>query len=188
MTTVQEMTIPILFAWLFVETIWDLKERDIPRWFSIIPLATGLIHLAWVGNWLAALLMLISILGTHITHPGRYVVVAAPVVFLVFLPGMLPLAIGWSLLYLAWELGWFGGADALAGAYLLIWFPTWAMLIGIGLGLIAWNLAFATKVFGKHAGLRIWTRVSAGVPGIKTPGLGTFTLALVLFSIISFFQ
>lgn len=86
--------IPILFVWLLAETIWDLKERDIPHWFSIIPLATGLIHLAWVGNWLAALLMLIPILGTRISHPGRYVVVAAPIVFIVFLPEMLPLAIG----------------------------------------------------------------------------------------------
>jgi hypothetical protein len=38
----------------------------------------------------------------------------SPLIFLAFLPEILPLAIGWGLLYLAWELGWFGGADALA--------------------------------------------------------------------------
>ena len=180
MTTVQEMAIPILFSWLFAETIWDLKDRYIPRWFSIIPLATGLIHLAWVGNWPAALLMLISILGTHITHPGRYMVVAAPIIFLVFLPSMLPLSIGWSLLYLAWELGWFGGADALAGAYLLIWFPGWEMLIGIVLGVLVWNVGMALIRYGKDAGVQIWTKFRLGVPGISTPGLGGFFLALVI--------
>jgi hypothetical protein len=178
MTPVQEVAIPILFAWLFVETIWDLKERDIPRWFSIIPLATGLIHLAWVGDWPAALLMLISILGTHITHPGRYVVVAAPIIFLAFLPGMFPLAIGWSLLYLAWELGWFGGADALAGAYLLIWFPAWEMLIGIVLGILVWNVGVALIHYGKDAGLQIWTTTKAHALGTSVPGMGAFLIAL----------
>ena len=89
MSTVEEIAIPILFVWLLAETIWDLKDRDIPRWFSIIPLTAGLIHLAWAGNWQAAVLMVFSILGTHISHQGRYVVVTAPVVFLAFLPEML---------------------------------------------------------------------------------------------------
>ncbi len=65
---------------------------------------------------------------------------------------MLPLAIGWSLLYLAWELGCFGGAEALAGAYWLVWFPGWEMLIGILIGSITRNLALAMKMFGKQAG------------------------------------
>ena len=181
MTQVQEIAIPVLLVWLLLETVWNLKDRDIPRWFSIIPLAAGLIHLVWAGNWLAAVLMLFSILGTHITHSGRYVVVAAPIIFLAFLPEILPLAIGWVLLYLAWELGWFGGADALAGAYLLIWFPGWEMLIGIVLGIIIWNLALAMKMFGKQAGLQIWSRVSAGMKGLKTPGLGAFLLVVHLY-------
>jgi hypothetical protein len=187
MNVVQEIAIPILLVWLLAETLWDLKNRDIPRWFSIIPLTAGLIHLAWVGNWPAALLMVFSILGTHISHPGRYVIVAAPVVFLAFLPGTLPLAIGWSLLYLAWELGWFGGADALAGAYLLIWFPGWEMLIGIVLGILVWNVGVALIRYRMDAGLQIWTKVRLGVPGKSNPGLGGFLLALtILITYIGF--
>ena len=130
-------------------------------------------------------LLLFSILGTHITHPGRDVVVTAPIIFLAFLPEMLPLAIGWSLLYLAWELGWFGGEDALAGAYLLIWFPAREMLVGIVLEIMAWNLVLAMKVFGKHTGLHIWSRVSARVKGIKVSGLGSFLLAICFFLLSS---
>lgn len=178
MTPVQEIAIPTLFAWLLAETIWDLKERDIPRWFSVIPLTAGLIHLAWTGNWLAALLMAFSILGTHITHPGRYVMVATPIIFLAFLPDMLPLAIGWSLLYLAWELRWFGSADALAGAYLLIWFPAWEMLVGIVFGILVWNGAVALIRYGKDAGLQIWTTTKAHALGTSVPGMGAFLIAL----------
>jgi hypothetical protein len=181
MTSVQNVAIPCLLVWLLTETIWDLKDRNIPRWFSIIPLMVGLIHLALDGNWLSAVLMTISILGTNIRGRWRYLVVGMPVLVLVFLPGILPLAIGWSLLYLAWELGWFGGADALAGAYLLVWFPEWEMAVCIVIGVLMWILMIAGILFGKQAGLHIWTRVSAGVRGIKTPGLGAFLVALLLF-------
>lgn len=178
MTAVQEIVIPVLFVWLLVETIWDLKDRDIPRWFSIIPLAIGLIHLAWVGYWPAAVLMVLSILGTHINYQGRYVVVAAPIVFIAFLPEMLPLAIGWSLLYLAWELRWFGGADALAGAYLLIWFPEWEMLVGIVVGILVWNVGVALIRYGKNAGIRIWVTTRLRGPETRVPGMGAFLLAM----------
>jgi hypothetical protein len=55
------------------------------------------------------------------------------------------------------------------------------MLIGIVLGIIIWNLALAMKMFGKQAGLQIWSRVSAGMKGLKTPRLGVFLLAVHLY-------
>ena len=71
----------VLGLWLFAETIWDLRQREIPRWFSLIPLVTGLLHLVWVSPWLAAFLMAFSILGTHLIQPSRYLVVAARLFF-----------------------------------------------------------------------------------------------------------
>ena len=178
MTPVQDIAIPVLFVWLLAETAWDLKDRNIPRWFSVVPLTTGLLHLAWVGHWPAAVMMTFSILGTHIAGRWRYAVAVAPVVFLAFLPGMLPLAIGWGLLYLAWELGWFGGADALAGAYLLVWFPGWEMLVGMVTGILIWNIGMVMLRYGKNAGLALWVTIQVSRDGTKTPGLGAFVLAL----------
>ena len=178
MTWDPTIVLLILWGWLFLETLWDFKNRDIPRWFSLIPLIIGLIHLVWIDRWLVAILMGISILGTHLAHPRRYLVVAAPLVFLAFQPGMLPLALGWSLLYLAWELGWIGGADALAGAYLLIWCPAWEMLIGIVFGIFVWHVGLALARYGPQAGLQIWVTVQQQIRGTRLPGMGAFLIAL----------
>jgi len=184
MTQVQVIAVPVLLVWLVVETLWDFRDQNIPRWFSLVPLTSGFVHLAWVGNWLAAILMMVSILGTNLSSQGRYFVVIAPTIVVAFLPGLLPLAIGWLLLYWAWELGWMGAADSLAGAYLLVWFPSWEILTSIVFGILVWNVGMGLTRYGGKIGLRIWVTTSTQSEGTRIPGMGAFALALGLCAVI----
>ena len=177
---IHNMTIGLLFVWLLAETIWDFKNPEIPRWFSIIPLSLGLIAFALGSGW-GALLLAASILATNITQPWpRRLLVVVPAI-LVGIWGYMPLTAGWLLLYLAWELNILGGADALAGLYLLVWFPVVPMLVTLIVGLFLWNLGILLLRHGRETGPRLWTTITNKTAATRAPGMGAFLIALALF-------
>ena len=109
------ITTGLLFIWLTAETVWDFKNQEIPRWFSVIPLSTGLIAFAFTRSGWVALLVTASILATNITQPWQRRLLTVVPAILAGVWGYIPLTAGWLLLYLAWETGILGGVDALAG-------------------------------------------------------------------------
>jgi hypothetical protein len=184
LTEVQHTTIPFLFSWLFIETMWDFRDRQIPLWFSWIPLLTGLVYLILLGDWLIATLLGISLMATHILTRWQIFAVVGSALGLVWFSDTHPLLIGWLILYGLWALGWLGAADSLAGLYLLIWFPEWEMLMSIGLGILIWHVGLAVDFFGRQVGLKIWTTVQTQAKGTKVPGLGAFLFAISIFELV----
>ena len=178
----HSITTGLLFVWLIAETIWDIKSQEIPRWFSIIPLSLGLIAFAFDRSGWVALLMTVSILVTNITQPWQRRLLLVVPAILVGIWGYMPLAAGWLLLYLAWEAGVLGGADALAGLYLLVWFPVLPMLAMLIVGLLFWNLGILILRHGRETGPRLWTTITNRTDATRAPGMGAFLIALVLFA------
>ncbi len=183
LTPTQHTVIPLLFSWLFIETMWDFRDREIPRWFSWIPLLLGLVYLVLLGDWVIAILLGTSLMATHILTRWRIIAVVGVAFGLIYFPEVYPLLIGWLILYGLWELGWLGAADSLAGLYLLIWFPEWEMLFSIGLGILIWHVGLALDYFGRQAGLKIWTTVQTQAKGTSVPGLGAYLIAVIVFAV-----
>ena len=184
LTETQHAAIPLLFSWLFIETMWDFRNRQIPPWFSLFPLMAGMFYLVLMGDWLITILLGISIAATHIPDRWRIFVVTGSVLGMLGFPESYPLLAGWLLLYGLWELGWLGAADSLAGLFLLVWFPAWEMLLSIGLGILIWHVVLALDIYGGNLGLKIWTTVQTRSQGTRVPGLGAMLLAISIFGVM----
>ena len=68
MTFANIITLACLFAWLVFETIWDLRDRNIPIWFSLAVLIPGVVMLAMgVSVWAAILMGISMFISTKMT-------------------------------------------------------------------------------------------------------------------------
>jgi len=177
---------PLLLIWMTFEAGWNLFQRRLPVWFSLIPLGAGLIYLAVTGQvWLAAIIAL-AVMATEIEARPLRIVGALLAVMLITLlyPEHLPLAVGWIVFVALWDVRVLYGADALAGLVLLIFFPSWLMLACIGMGLGLWALIVLTARYRRDFGLRLWTVLANRAKGTSYPAIGGFVLALVAYALL----
>jgi hypothetical protein len=176
-----------LFCWLVFETIWDLRTCDhaIPVWFSLAILLPALVWLGYFVSPWAALLMAVSIVSTDIYQRSLvlgFLGMFAPPPLVVFIfPTLLPLVIGWAVLLSLWFLRVLGGADALAALALLLFFPSWIMVMAILAGILCWSLALLWLKHRKDIGLRLWTVLSSRAAGTRQAGLGAYVLAVLFY-------
>ena len=186
MTFANAIILICLFAWLVFETIWDLRDRNIPIWFSLAMLVPGVIKLAvGVSVW-PAILMVVSVACTEAYRRTKLVALVgifAPLVLIQALfPALQPLAIYWLVIVVLWLVGVIGGADALTGLSLALFFPsTWAMPIAIFCGIICWNTALLLLKYRKDAGLRVWTVLRTRAGGDTVAGIGAYALAVLFY-------
>ena len=174
---------PLLLIWMTFEAGWNLFQRRLPLWFSLIPLGAGLVYLAVSDQaWLAVIIAL-AVMATEIeARPLRMVGALLSVTLIILLsPDHLPLAVGWVLLSALWEVRVLYGADALAGLVLLIFFPSWFMLTCMGIGLGLWAVIVLAMRYKKDFGLRLWTVLANRANGTDYPGIGGFVLALIVY-------
>ncbi len=177
---------PLLLIWMTFEAGWNLFQRRLPVWFSLIPLGAGLVYLAATGQaWLAVVIAL-AVMATEIeTRPLRIVGALLAVMLITLLsPEHLPLAVGWIVFVALWEVRVLFGADALAGLVLLIFFPSWLMLACVGMGLGLWALIVLAARYRRDFGLRLWTVLVNRAKGTSYPAIGGFVLALVVFAFL----
>ncbi|MBC8507531.1 MAG: hypothetical protein H8D34_21910 [Chloroflexi bacterium] len=177
---------PLLLIWMTFEAGWNLFQRRLPVWFSLIPLGAGLVYLATTGQtWLAAIIAL-AVMATEIdAHPLRLVGALLAVMLITLLsPEHLPLAVGWMAFVALWEVRALYGADALAGLVLLIFFPSWFMLACIGIGLGLWALIVLAARYKRGFSLRLWTVLANRTRGTTYPAIGGFVLALVVYALL----
>ncbi|MBC8508537.1 MAG: hypothetical protein H8D34_27075 [Chloroflexi bacterium] len=178
---------PLLLIWMTFEAGWNLFQRRLPLWFSLIPLGAGLVYLAVSDQaWLAVIIAL-AVMATEIeARPLRMVGALLSVTLIILLsPDHLPLAVGWVLLSALWEVRVLYGADALAGLVLLIFFPSWLMLASIGIGLGLWSLIVLAMRYRRDFGLRLWTVLANRAEGTTYPAIGGFVLALAVYLFLS---
>jgi len=176
----------LLFGWLVFETVWDLRSHNLPVWFSLAMLIPGIALLA-IASPFVAILATVSLLSTEISR--RYWLVGMAGMYIPLLaitlisPGCLPLALGWAVLMALWLANGIGGADALAGLSLLLFFPTWIMLACIVAGILIWSIVLLILRYGRSAGLRLWTVTSTRAAGTKVAGIGAYALAALIFGV-----
>jgi len=174
---------PLLLIWMTFEAGWNLFQRRLPVWFSLVPLGAGLVFLATTGQaWLAAIIAL-AVMATEIeARPLRMVGALLSVMFIILTsPSYLPLAVGWIFLSALWEFRVLYGADALAGLILLIFFSSWLMLACIGIGLGLWAVIVLAIRYKRDFSLRLWSVLSNRAEGTAYPGIGGFVLALIVY-------
>jgi len=180
-----------LFVWLVFETIWDLCDRNIPVWFSLVMLIPGIILLSITISLWVAILMVVSIVSTELYHRSRItglIGIFVPILLLTILfPVALPLVAGWGILVTLWLIKILGGADALAGLSLLIFFPDWFMEAAILSGLLAWGVAMLIHRYGTQIGIRLWTVFQARSQGEKVPGICAYALAALFYGLCRLF-
>jgi hypothetical protein len=186
MTLANIITLTCLFAWLIFETIWDLRDRNIPIWFSLAMLVPGFIMLVvGVSVW-PAILMVVSVVCTEAYRRAKPIalvgIVAPPGLILALFPALQPLTICWLVIVTLWLAGVIGGADALAGLFLVLFFPaTLAMPIAILCGIFCWNTVHLLLKYRQDAGLRVWTVLRARAKGDTVAGIGSYALAVLFY-------
>ena len=181
----------LLFGWLVFETVWDLRSHNLPVWFSLAMLIPGIALLA-IASPFIAILAAVSLLSTEISR--RYWLVGMAGMYIPLLaitlisPGCLPLALGWAVLMALWLANGIGGADALAGMSLLLFFPSWVMLACIAAGILAWFGLLLILRFGRSAGLRLAAVATTGASGTRVAGVGAYALAALVYAVFSFWH
>lgn len=176
----------VVVTWLAAVSWFDLRKGEVPHsaWV-VVPLVFAGAYCIWLGNWqLAALAGLVSIISErqrisqllHFQEIGRV---------LTWLP-LLFLAIYWNAqsspvtamsivgFWVAWELGWWGGADAVSAIALTLVWP---------------DNTFFIAFFGCHAvvalGLMAFTyKEEKKVKAHRLPGLPIMLLAVCCTRII----
>jgi hypothetical protein len=192
MTIPNAIALLCLFLWLTFETLWDLRSRDhaIPVWLSLALLLPGLVWLGYFVSPWAALLMAVSLLSTEIYQRSLVVgfvgLFAPPPLVILISPALLPLMIGWAVLLSLWFLHVLGGADALAALVLLLFFPSWVMVMAILAGILCWSFALLWLKHRKDTGLRLWTVLRSRAAGSRQAGLGAYALAVLFYGAYCF--
>jgi Flp pilus assembly protein protease CpaA len=183
-----EITLVCLFAWLVFETVWDLRDRNIPIWFSLTMLIPGFIVLAVGVSLWPAILIAISVACTEAYRRAKLIALIGIVVpiglILALFPALQPLAIFWMVIVALWLAGVIGGADALALLSLSLFFPSnWIMPIAILCGILCWNSALLLLKYRQDAGLRVWTVLRARASGDSVVGIGAYALAVLFYGV-----
>jgi Flp pilus assembly protein protease CpaA len=111
-----ELTLlPSLLIWLLVSMVYDLRYRELPTKLTLIPLALAgiyalVVYRAWVSVGFAAALILISDLEPH---PRRLLFAGVMTIFsVIFEPAAFVQIIILLTIWLLWDFGVMGGADA----------------------------------------------------------------------------
>ena len=124
----------IVVVWLAIISWFDLRKGEIPHSLWVIaPLGLAGIYRVWQGGWQFVVLAAIVALVSERERVARWIRLAEARHIITWLPLVL-LALIWSAqvspvtafaitgFWIAWELGWWGGADAICAIALsLVW-------------------------------------------------------------------
>ncbi len=194
-------------AWLIPLAHHDLRKREVPHIaFVAVPFALAALAGAWRGGWTMALMAITLVAITErarlwpaLHRPalaGGLAICAGLLILSPFelAPGALSLVGFW----LAYELGWWAGADALAAmALALLWPDDIRLLVSLAVAHIVAALAahFCIRCKGplRHSPLRgsqgrlllpLPRKLSAAeLQAVGAPGLPAIALTAALFAI-----
>ncbi len=179
----------IVIVWLAIISWFDLRKGEIPHsLWVIIPLILAGIYRVWQGGWQFVVLAVIVALVSERERITGWVHLAEARHTITWLPLIL-LALYWSVqitpiialsilgFWIAWELGWWGGADAVCAITLSFIWP---------------GQEFFLTFFGCHAvvtfGLVIFTyKQDRKLKLHRLPGLPIMLLAVLCMPIIQSF-
>jgi len=123
----------IVLAWLMPLALYDLAYHEVPHIaFAVVPCLAGMIYVAWQGDWTLAVIAAVVIAASERHHLPlkllrRMVVIMAGLASLGLILATDPNVIAGALLvtcfWFAYEMGRWGGADALAAITLALLWP-----------------------------------------------------------------
>ena len=178
------IVIGVVTLWLILVSWFDLRKGEVPHsaWV-IVPLVAAGVYRVWQGGWQLMALAALVILVSERQRLGQWLHFPEVSRIVTWLP-LLFLAVYWSVqisplaafavvgFWAAWELGWWGGADAVSA---------------IALSLVWPDPSFFLAFFSCHAivalGLMAFTyKEEKKVKFHQVPGLPIMLLAVLCFS------
>lgn len=177
----------LVLLWLAIISWFDLRKSEIPHsaWV-IVPLVLAIVYQGFLGNWSLALFAFVIALVSerHLFAQLSQKKQFAHIVnwFPILIPSLL-----WSFqrfplvtlcicaFWIAWELGWWGGADATAAICLFLVFPTPSLMITFLLVHLMVVLILAAWSLLKERRLR-----SHRLPGLPLLLLSVFLMVIFL--------
>ena len=176
----------VIVVWLAIVSWFDLRKGEIPHsaWV-IVPLVFAGAYRAWQGDWQLVVLATLVALVSERERLARWIHLEETGRVITWLPLIL-LALFWSAqqaplpalsilgFWVAWELGWWGGADAVTAITLMLVLP---------------GTDFYIALFGCHAvvalGLTVFTyKQERKVKLHRLPGLPIMLLAVLCSRIL----
>ena len=143
LSLLQFSLLPFAFLWLGFCVRHDLRNREVPVWLTVIPLVASAMTGILFGRWSSACLLVILILLSDFAsfRIGLGLIGATGIALID--PGSVLLNFSIFLVWLLWEKGALGGADAkILISLLLVWgnvsLLVWVALAGGLQGLVAW--------------------------------------------------
>jgi hypothetical protein len=171
----------MVIVWLAPLAAYDLRFREVPHMACVaVPCAAGMVYSFATGAWPVGVIALMAVAASERralqnADIGRWAFGGA-----LIQGGALALASGEDVpgafavlgFWLAYEVGWWAGADALAAMTLALLWPDVRLLVALGVA----HMAIAVVV---HA-----TRRLSQTPASASPGLPALLLAAMLRMVI----
>ena len=122
----------LLFTWLVVCVIHDLKTRTVPLPLTLLPLAIAVVVPLVNGGWLLPLYALsLALLSDLPPRAARLAALSLGLVLALFQPDLLPELAGLCFTWSLWSFGFSGGADVRMLMALVLLFGDAAVLLPI---------------------------------------------------------
>lgn len=185
----------LVLAWLAPLAVYDLHRKQVPHIVCVaVPCAAAVAYSIATGTWMPAVIAALAILASErqvIRHPTlkKWVFSAT-----LLLGGLLALASGEAVpgafavlgFWLAYETGWWAGADALAAITLALLWPDIRLLVVLAIA--HFFVALAMPLLRPARAFFWCAQTTANVPTIRiapvsgnmVPGLPVITLSVVL--------
>jgi len=176
----------LVVTWLGIVSWFDIRKYEIPHsaWV-IIPLIGACFYRVWQGDWA---LVFLTVMITAVSERERLIrIVQREEIgrIITWLPLLLlgaylsihvsPFAalaiIGF---WVAWELKWWGGADALASMTIILIYPELLFIIAFLVVHVVISIGLAVRSLAKEKKVRL----------NKIPGLPLLLMAILLFQIM----
>jgi Flp pilus assembly protein protease CpaA len=133
----------LVVSWLIIISWFDLRKSEIPHsGWVIIPLIAAIIYRAFLGNFSLVALTILVLFASEREKMVTLCNFEGLKSIKVYLPGLL-LALFWAYeqniigalavigFWIAWELNWWGGADAITAITLCLIWPTLDYLLAL---------------------------------------------------------
>ncbi len=189
LNTTQAIIAIILVIWMAVEAVWDLRDQNIPLFFSLVPLILGAAYLAFEGQYMMAAGVVLLVAATNLPPTARLlsIVVLAAILLANIPQSFYPLLVGFLIVFAFFHLNIMGGADALAAVYALVWFPYWVMLAFLMGGMLISAIIIITLKYRRNTAKHMIDTISNSQAGTRAPTLTGFLLGTSAFAVAVFF-
>jgi Flp pilus assembly protein protease CpaA len=188
LNTTQTIIALVLIVWMIVESVWDLRDQNIPIFFSLVPLIAGAAYLWYTGQVAVAISIVLLVAATNLPPTARLisVVILALISFANIPPAYYPLLAGFLIVFAFFHLNIMGGADALAAVYALVWFPYWSMLAALMAGMLIAAIVIIAIKYRRNTAKHLIETISKNQSGTRAPTLTGFLLGVFAFTVAAY--